>query len=92
MVTAKIPQVKWDDVGGLADVKKEIMQVVELPLKHANLFSSNLKKRSGVLLYGPPGLKSLTEYTCTVYMYIWQSEMVCVYLFDIHGSQELAKH
>ncbi|KAF9587597.1 hypothetical protein IFM89_004429 [Coptis chinensis] len=53
--TPKVPDVKWEDVGGLEDVKKAIMDTVQLPLLHKDLFSSGLRKRSGVLLYGPPG-------------------------------------
>ncbi|CDZ96282.1 Peroxisome assembly factor 2 containing the AAA-type ATPase domain [Phaffia rhodozyma] len=51
----KIPNVGWDDVGGLISVKKEILDTIELPLKHPELFAEGLKKRSGILLYGPPG-------------------------------------
>lgn len=51
----KVPNVKWEDVGGLEDVKKAILDTVQLPLLHKDLFSSGLRKRSGVLLYGPPG-------------------------------------
>ncbi|WFD36173.1 peroxisomal assembly protein [Malassezia cuniculi] len=51
----KIPSVSWDDVGGLAAVKDEILDTVQLPLEHPELFSDGVKKRSGVLLYGPPG-------------------------------------
>ncbi|XP_059625723.1 peroxisomal ATPase PEX6 isoform X3 [Cornus florida] len=53
--TPKVPDVKWEDVGGLEDVKKSILDTVQLPLLHKDLFSSGLRKRSGVLLYGPPG-------------------------------------
>ncbi|KAJ4828499.1 peroxisomal assembly protein [Turnera subulata] len=53
--TPKVPNVKWEDVGGLEDVKKAILDTVQLPLLHKDLFSSGLRKRSGVLLYGPPG-------------------------------------
>ncbi|KAF5199520.1 Peroxisome biogenesis protein, partial [Thalictrum thalictroides] len=53
--TPKVPNVKWEDVGGLEDVKKAILDTVQLPLRHKALFSSGLRKRSGVLLYGPPG-------------------------------------
>lgn len=42
-----IPNVSWDDVGGLADVKADILDTVQLPLEHPELFASNLKKRSG---------------------------------------------
>ncbi|KAI6038954.1 AAA-domain-containing protein [Pisolithus marmoratus] len=50
-----IPSVQWEDVGGLADVKTEILDTVQLPLDHPELFQQGIKKRSGVLLYGPPG-------------------------------------
>lgn len=53
--TPKVPNVKWEDVGGLEDVKKSILDTVQLPLVHKELFSSGLRQRSGVLLYGPPG-------------------------------------
>ncbi|PFH47670.1 hypothetical protein AMATHDRAFT_67211, partial [Amanita thiersii Skay4041] len=51
----KIPSVSWDDVGGLADVKQDIFDTIQLPMDHPELFSKGLKKRSGILLYGPPG-------------------------------------
>ncbi|SJX66187.1 related to PEX6-peroxisomal assembly protein [Sporisorium reilianum f. sp. reilianum] len=51
----KIPNVTWDDVGGLASVKSDILDTIQLPLEHPELFSDSLKKRSGILLYGPPG-------------------------------------
>ena len=51
----KIPNVQWDDIGGLAHIKKEILETVQLPLDHPELFADGLKKRSGILLYGPPG-------------------------------------
>ncbi|CAK5057760.1 unnamed protein product [Aphanomyces euteiches] len=50
-----IPNVKWEDVGGLEHVKDEIMDMVQLPLKHPELFASGVRQRSGILLYGPPG-------------------------------------
>lgn len=46
---------QWDDVGGLEDVKASILETVDLPLRHPQLFSQGLRRRSGVLLYGPPG-------------------------------------
>ncbi|RPD65775.1 AAA-domain-containing protein [Lentinus tigrinus ALCF2SS1-7] len=51
----KIPSVSWDDVGGLAHVKADILDTIQLPLEHPELFADGLKQRSGVLLYGPPG-------------------------------------
>ncbi|CAG8479542.1 3558_t:CDS:10, partial [Acaulospora colombiana] len=51
----KIPNVTWDDVGGLASVKDDILDTIQLPLEHPELFTTGMKKRSGILLYGPPG-------------------------------------
>ncbi|XP_022616383.1 peroxisome biogenesis factor 6 isoform X1 [Seriola dumerili] len=50
----KIPDVRWEDVGGLQQVKKEILDTVQLPLQRPELLSLGLS-RTGVLLYGPPG-------------------------------------
>jgi len=47
--------VKWDDIGGLGSVKREILDVIELPLKHPEVFGKGVKRRAGILLYGPPG-------------------------------------
>ena len=43
----KIPNVTWDDVGGLAHVKSDILDTIQLPLDHPELFAEGLKKRSG---------------------------------------------
>jgi peroxin-6 len=43
----KIPNVTWDDVGGLANVKSDILDTIQLPLEHPELFADGLKKRSG---------------------------------------------
>lgn len=51
----RIPNVKWEDIGGLDLVKDEILDTIDLPLKHPELFNNGLKKRSGILFYGPPG-------------------------------------
>ncbi|KAK3274148.1 hypothetical protein CYMTET_17657, partial [Cymbomonas tetramitiformis] len=51
----QVPSVRWSDVGGLEDVKRAILDTVQLPLQHKALFVSGLRQRSGVLLYGPPG-------------------------------------
>ncbi|XP_028313489.1 peroxisome assembly factor 2 isoform X2 [Gouania willdenowi] len=50
----EIPKVHWEDVGGLQDVKKEILDTVRLPVQCAKLLPLGLK-RTGILLYGPPG-------------------------------------
>ena len=54
---------RWDDVGGLENVKQAILDTVELPLKHPSLFAAGLRQRSGVLLYGPPGKPHSHQHT-----------------------------
>ncbi len=55
-VFVEIPKVTWDDVGGLEDVKREIIEAVEWPLKFPEKFRKfGIKPPKGVLLYGPPG-------------------------------------
>ncbi|QRG37091.1 hypothetical protein FDK38_001461 [Candidozyma auris] len=51
----RIPNVKWEDIGGMDTVKGEILDTIDMPLKYPELFSNGLKKRSGILFYGPPG-------------------------------------
>lgn len=53
--TPEIPRVKWDDIGGLANLKTEIQNSIGLPLKYAHLIMNKNLKRSGILLFGPPG-------------------------------------
>ena len=55
-VLVEIPDVSWDQVGGLEDVKEELREAVEWPLKYPDLFAQlNATPPKGLLLYGPPG-------------------------------------
>lgn len=51
----KIPNVSWEDVGGLITVKDALVETIQLPLERPELFAKGMKKRSGILFYGPPG-------------------------------------
>jgi len=52
----EVPRVTWDDVGGLAEVKRALRETVELPLTHPEAFKRlGIKPPKGVLLFGPPG-------------------------------------
>ena len=50
------PTVKWEDIGGLMEIKNEIQEAVELPLRKPDLFAKmGIRPIKGILLYGPPG-------------------------------------
>lgn len=52
----KIPEVSYEDLGGLEEEIKKIREMVELPLKHPEIFTRlGIDPPSGVLLHGPPG-------------------------------------
>ena len=55
-VYVEVPQVKWTQVGGLKQVKQELMESVEWPLKKPEVFKRmGIKPPRGILLFGPPG-------------------------------------
>jgi transitional endoplasmic reticulum ATPase len=55
-VLVEIPDIGWDDIGGLDAVKQELREIVEWPMRYADLFRrARLRPHKGVLLHGPPG-------------------------------------
>lgn len=55
-VYVEVPTVHWDQVGGLEDVKEELKEAVEWPLKNPEVFSRmGIRPPKGILLFGPPG-------------------------------------
>ena len=55
-VFVEVPDVKWEDIGGLADIKQELQEAVEWPLKYQGAFTyADATPPKGILLYGPPG-------------------------------------
>ena len=55
-VLVEIPDVKWDEIGGLEDVKQELKEAVEWPLKNPESFKNlGVKPPKGILIYGAPG-------------------------------------
>ena len=55
-VLVQKPNIEWKDIGGLYNIKEELKEAIEWPLKHADLFSkAAIKPPKGILLYGPPG-------------------------------------
>ncbi|HEX5892536.1 MAG TPA: CDC48 family AAA ATPase, partial [Nitrososphaeraceae archaeon] len=55
-VFVEVPDIKWDDIGGLFSIKQELQEAVEWPLKYNQIFTySDATPPKGILLYGPPG-------------------------------------
>ncbi len=55
-VFLEIPEVRWDDIGGLEDVKRQLKEAVEWPIKYPDLFKRlGVRSSKGILLFGPPG-------------------------------------
>ena len=55
-VLVEVPNVRWEDIGGLEHAKQELMEAVEWPLKYPEVFkAANIKPPRGILLFGPPG-------------------------------------
>ncbi len=55
-VQVQIPDVNWDDVGGLDELKDELREAVEWPVKHKEAYDYvDVEAPKGVLLHGPPG-------------------------------------
>ena len=55
-VLVEIPNIKWEDIGGLETVKQELIEAVEWPLKHPESFKRlGVNPPKGILLYGAPG-------------------------------------
>ena len=55
-VLIEIPDITWNDIGGMESVKREVQEAVEWPLKYPQVFSHlKTKEPKGILLFGPPG-------------------------------------
>ncbi|MDP7080069.1 MAG: CDC48 family AAA ATPase [Candidatus Undinarchaeales archaeon] len=55
-VLVEVPNITWDDIGGCADIKQELVEAVEWPLKNKAAFDRlGIRPPTGILLYGPPG-------------------------------------
>lgn len=54
--TVEVPNVSWEDIGGLESVKKELQEMIQYPVEHPEKFAKfGMSPPKGVLFYGPPG-------------------------------------
>lgn len=77
------PTVTWDDIGGLAHQRRELTEVIELPLKNPEIFLEvGITPPKGILLYGPPGTgktllaKAVASSTDACFIQLVGSELV----------------
>ncbi|EEB06091.1 19S proteasome regulatory subunit Rpt6 [Schizosaccharomyces japonicus yFS275] len=87
MMVEKIPDSTYSMVGGLEKQIKEIKEVIELPVKHPELFESlGIPQPKGVLLYGPPGTgktllaRAVAHHTDCKFIRVSGSELVQKYI------------
>nr|CAB63651.1 26S proteasome subunit 8 [Fagus sylvatica] len=88
MKVEKVPDSTYDMIGGLDQQIKEIKEVIELPIKHPELFleSLGIAQPKGVLLYGPPGTgktllaRAVAHHTDCTFIRVSGSELVQKYI------------
>jgi len=87
MRVEKVPDSTYDMVGGLDKQVREIKEVIELPVKHPELFDSlGIAQPKGVLLYGPPGTgktllaRAVAHHTDCTFIRVSGSELVQKYI------------
>jgi 26S proteasome regulatory subunit T6 len=87
MKVEKVPDSTYDMVGGLDKQIREIKEVIELPIKHPELFESlGVAQPKGVLLYGPPGTgktllaRAVAHHTDCTFIRVSGSELVQKYI------------
>lgn len=87
MRVEKVPDSTYDMIGGLDKQIKEIKEVIELPIKHPELFEAlGIQQPKGVLLYGPPGTgktllaRAVAHHTDCQFIRVSGSELVQKYI------------
>lgn len=87
MKVEKVPDSTFDMIGGLDQQVKEIKEVVELPIKHPELFDAlGIAQPKGVILYGPPGTgktllaRAVAHHTDCCFIRVSGSELVQKYI------------
>lgn len=88
----QVTNITWDEIGGLAEAKKQMIEAVELPHRNPELFKFyNKKQIKGVLLYGPPGCGKtlLGKATATALARIYKQEVNTTGFIYIKGPEIL---
>lgn len=87
MKVEKVPDSTYDMIGGLDEQVKQVKEVIELPIKHPEIFDSlGISQPKGVLLYGPPGTgktllaRAVAHHTDCQFIRVSGSELVQKYI------------
>ena len=86
-LSVEVPNVKWDDIGGLDNIKQQMIEMVEWPLTNADAFVRlGVSAPKGILMYGPPGTgktllaKAVASQTSCNFIYIKGPEIINKYV------------
>ena len=87
MKVEKVPDSNYDSVGGLDQQIKEVREVIELPIKHPEIFESlGISQPKGVIMYGPPGTgktllaRAVAHHTDCTFIRVSGNELVQKYI------------
>ncbi len=88
-VLIESPNVHWEEIGGLEQLKQELKEAVEWPLKHPQVFTTmGIRAPRGILLYGPPGTgktllaKAVASESEANFIYIKGPELISKWVGD----------
>ena len=87
MKVEKVPDSTYDMIGGLSEQIKEVREVIELPIKHPEIFDAlGISQPKGVILYGPPGTgktllaRAVAHHTDCTFIRVSGNELVQKYI------------
>ena len=89
VAVVEVPNVRWDDIGGLEGVKRELIESVQYPVEHPEKFLKfGMSPSRGVLFYGPPGTgktstilalsRQLFGFVTVFYLQTFQAHIICI--------------
>jgi transitional endoplasmic reticulum ATPase len=92
-VYVEVPEVRWSDVGGLDGVRQTLIETLEWPLTHPELFqAARVRPPKGILLYGPPGTgktmlaKAVATETGANFLAVQGPELMSRYVGDAEAA------
>jgi transitional endoplasmic reticulum ATPase len=85
--SVEVPNVSWEDIGGLEEIKQNLTEMIEWPIKNPQAFKRiGIKSPKGILLYGPPGTgktllaKAVATETQSNFLYVKGPEIINKYI------------